>query len=124
MEMKAIRTVAFLLVIGAAFMGGYVYKTAKSGGSADRSGRKVLYWVDPMHPAYKSDKPGIAPDCGMKLVPVYEEKLGAPAEPGSFRVSAEKQQLIGVEYGTPSLSAQVDSVRAVGRVAQDETRVT
>ena len=24
--------------------------------------RKVLYWYDPMHPQYKSDKPGIAPD--------------------------------------------------------------
>ena len=35
--------------------------------------RKILYWVDPMHPAYKSDKPGTAPDCGMDLVPVYDE---------------------------------------------------
>ncbi len=35
--------------------------------------RKILYYVDPMHPAYKSDKPGIAPDCGMKLEPVYED---------------------------------------------------
>jgi Cu(I)/Ag(I) efflux system membrane fusion protein len=25
-----------------------------------------------MHPVYKSDKPGKAPDCGMDLVPVYE----------------------------------------------------
>jgi hypothetical protein len=32
--------------------------------------RKVLYWYDPMHPAYKSDKAGIAPDCGMTLVPM------------------------------------------------------
>ena len=41
---------------------------------ADRRGgcqRKPLYWVDPMHPWYKSDRPGIAPDCGMKLVAVY-----------------------------------------------------
>ena len=36
--------------------------------SADE--KKILYWVDPMHPAYKSDKPGTAPDCGMDLVPV------------------------------------------------------
>ena len=42
------------------------------------TGRKILYYVDPMHPAYKSDKPGIAPDCGMKLEPVYEE--GGPAK--------------------------------------------
>ena len=38
--------------------------------------KKVLYWVDPMHPAYKSDKPGTAPDCGMDLVPVYEGDAG------------------------------------------------
>jgi Cu(I)/Ag(I) efflux system membrane fusion protein len=39
--------------------------------SPGKGGQKVLYWVDPMHPAYKSDKPGKAPDCGMDLVPVY-----------------------------------------------------
>jgi Cu(I)/Ag(I) efflux system membrane fusion protein len=33
----------------------------------------ILYYVDPMHPAYRSDKPGIAPDCGMELVPVYAD---------------------------------------------------
>jgi protein SCO1/2 len=33
--------------------------------------RKVLYYVDPMHPSYKSDKPGTAPDCGMRLEPVF-----------------------------------------------------
>ena len=31
--------------------------------------RKILFWYDPMHPAYKSEKPGIASDCGMQLVP-------------------------------------------------------
>jgi protein SCO1/2 len=34
--------------------------------------RKVLYFVDPMHPAYKSPRPGTAPDCGMRLEPVFE----------------------------------------------------
>jgi Cu(I)/Ag(I) efflux system membrane fusion protein len=41
--------------------------------------KKILYWVDPMHPSYKSDKPGKAPDCGMDLVPVYEEKKSGPS---------------------------------------------
>jgi Cu(I)/Ag(I) efflux system membrane fusion protein len=40
-------------------------------GGRGPEGSKVLYWVDAMHPAYKSDKPGKAPDCGMDLVPVY-----------------------------------------------------
>ncbi len=44
------------------------------------AGRKVLYWVDSMHPQYKSDKPGIAPDCGMPLSPVYaDEATATPA---------------------------------------------
>lgn len=36
--------------------------------------RKILYWYDPMHPAYKSDQPGKAPDCGMDLVPKYSDE--------------------------------------------------
>ena len=67
---SAMKKVAIVVAIAAAFLGGYGYgrwhgkpRDAASGGR--------LYWVDPMHPWYKSDKPGIAPDCGMKLVPVY-----------------------------------------------------
>ena len=37
------------------------------------SERKILFWYDPMHPAYKSDQPGKAPDCGMDLVPKYSD---------------------------------------------------
>ena len=75
--MKAIRTIAFVVVIAAAFAGGYLYKGIQGGAAGSKGERKVLYWVDPMHPAYKSDKPGIAPDCGMKLEPVYAD--GGPA---------------------------------------------
>lgn len=38
------------------------------------SERKILFWYDPMHPAYKSDQPGKAPDCGMDLVPKYADE--------------------------------------------------
>jgi Cu(I)/Ag(I) efflux system membrane fusion protein len=34
--------------------------------------RKILYWYDSMNPAYRSDKPGKAPD-GMDLVPKYAD---------------------------------------------------
>jgi ferredoxin len=43
--------------------------------------RNVLYWYDPMHPAYKSDKPGIAPDCAMQLVPRYAGEPEVPIKP-------------------------------------------
>ena len=31
-------------------------------GAAGGDGRKVLYYQDPMHPSYTSDRPGKAPD--------------------------------------------------------------
>src|ERR1035437_10461057 len=48
--------------------------------SATPGDRKVLFWYDPMHPAYKSDKPGIAPDCGMQLVPRYAGESEVPVK--------------------------------------------
>jgi RND family efflux transporter MFP subunit len=121
-----------------------------------------------MHPAYKSDKPGIAPDCGMKLEPVYADGGGpavAPAaerkvqyyrdpkdhnyhaqqpglnpetgnelEPvyaddastmpmGTVQITPERQQLIGVKYGQVETGGGSRTIRAVGKVAIDETRI-
>jgi ferredoxin len=45
--------------------------------SAPAPQRAILYWYDPMHVSYKSDKPGIAPDCGMALVPMYAGEAAA-----------------------------------------------
>jgi len=61
--------------------------------------RRVLYWVDPMHPSYRSDKPGTAPDCGMALEPVYAEEAGRsllPPEgsrPGAVQIDSATQQM-------------------------------
>ena len=48
--------------------------TAKPNLDNHTGAKRVLYYVDPMHPSYRSDKPGIAPDCGMTLEPVYEHE--------------------------------------------------
>ena len=63
--------------------------------------RRILYWVDPMHPAYKSDRPGIAPDCGMQLEPVYADEMEKLAKmpPGTVHIKPERQQTIGVKLG-------------------------
>src|SRR3981081_1166644 len=65
--------ITVLVAIAASYGLGRHYEHSDT---ATKSGRHVLYSVDPMHPAYKSDKPGIAPDCGMQLEPVYAEDLG------------------------------------------------
>jgi len=116
-----------VLVIAAAFAAGYGYGRWYGKPAPVASGaapRKILYWQDPMHPQYKSDKPGIAPDCGMKLVPVYADNSPAGTmPPGTVEVSPENQQLMGVTYGTVEYQAMHDSIRAAARVTLDETRI-
>ena len=115
--------------IAAAFAVGRWHSSKQA---APEHGRKVLYWVDPMHPAYKSDKPGIAPDCGMTLVPVYADAAGRPVPaasggtvpPGTIQIDAQRQQLIGVRYGTAEYESGTETIRAVGKIAIDETRVS
>ena len=85
---------------------------------------KILYYQDPMHPWYHSDKPGIAPDCGMKLVPVYASEVAAPSlVPGSVEISPARQQLMGVTTAKAEYRALDKTLRTVGQVAMDETRL-
>lgn len=122
------KKLAVFLLIAAAFAGGYGYGRwyGKPVAAAGTPQRKVLYWVDAMHPWYKSDKPGIAPDCGMKLVPVYEgeQKQSESRMPaGAVQITPEKQQLIGVEYGVAQYETVTGSIHAAARVTLDETKI-
>jgi Cu(I)/Ag(I) efflux system membrane fusion protein len=82
-----------------------------------------------MHPNYHSAKPGIAPDCGMKLVPVYEgdsaETLQAQTSAGSGLVHIDQatRQLYGITLTTVEHTSGRGSLRVYGRVAADESRV-
>jgi hypothetical protein len=48
----------------------------KAGDVDPGTGRKVLYWHDPMVPGQRFDKPGKSPFMDMQLVPVYEGGAG------------------------------------------------
>jgi RND family efflux transporter MFP subunit len=170
--MKLFKAIAVLAFGAVVFFGGYAYRSwsGSAGGGSGKGERKILYYQDPMHPAYKSDKPGIAPDCGMKLEPIYADggvpgdtaaakpkgkvlyyrdpkspdfksdkpgmnpATGSELEPvyendlsnlpmGTIQISAEKQQLIGVKYGTVEMTSGGQTIRAVGKVTYDETRI-
>ena len=163
--MKLLKIVLVLLFLGGAFASGYIVRASRHPGTAT-PGRRVLYYVDPMHPAYKSDKPGVAPDCGMTLEPVYADEppsAGKPAQkilyyhdpqhpeykadkpglnpetgntlepvyapvqlavrPGAIKVSPERQQVIGVKFTTVESNGTTRTIRTVGKVAADETRI-
>lgn len=94
------------------------------GMSTKAGDRKVLYWYDPMHPAYKSDKPGIAPDCGMTLVPKYAEDQSMAKMPvGTVTISPEKQVLAGVRTAVVQRKSLVRDIRTTAQIVADETRI-
>ena len=82
---------------------------------------------DPMHPAYTSDKPGVAPDCGMKLV-AYDPDAPdghSPASSGApeVRVAAGALQALNVRLVEAAISAGVRRFRTVGKVTPDDALV-
>jgi len=134
-----------LLLTGAGF---YLWKWRSSARPAagtqtepERAGKDVYYC--PMHPGYKSDKPDNCPVCSMKLVrmePTRETAAGSAHEHatdgpatesgpvstgnGIIFISPQRQQLIGVQTTLAELMPMTREIRAVGKVAYDETRVT
>jgi membrane fusion protein, copper/silver efflux system len=83
----------------------------------------ILYYQDPMHPGYRSDRPGTAPDCGMQLEAVYAgDERRIPARPAAIRVTADRQQAIGIATAVVARSPGPQIVRTTGRVAADEMR--
>ena len=121
---------AVLVIAVGAFWAGARHRHQEAGQPDPVGGRAVLYYVDPMNPAHTSDKPGLAP-CGMKMEPVYADALapsnlaqGSPVMvPGALRISSEKQQLIGLRVAPVEQRSGTRTLRALGKVALDETRV-
>jgi len=99
------------------------------GGKAPAVGdttRAAERWVCPMHPTYVSDRKGSCPICGMDLVPAAElSSGGASAIPGMAEVelSAEGVALAGVRTRPAAVETMTATIRAVGTVTVDETRV-
>lgn len=82
--------------------------------------RKIAYWRAPMDPSYTADKPGKSP-MGMDLVAVYEDELAAE---GTVKIDPVTVQNIGVKTVQVERRALSRTVRTVGRVDYDETRMT
>ncbi len=82
--------------------------------------RKAAYWRAPMDPSYTSDRPGKSP-MGMDLIPVYEDELGSQ---GTVSIDPVTVQNIGVKTAFVERRPLRRTIRTVGRVDYDETRLT
>ncbi len=77
-----------------------------------------LYWVAPMDPEYRRDKPGKSP-MGMDLVPVY----AAEKQPGVVEISPQIVNNLGVRTVRVRRSSLGQDIRTVGYVQYDEDRL-
>jgi Cu(I)/Ag(I) efflux system membrane fusion protein len=64
--------------------------------STDETGRKVLYWYDPMVAGPKFDKPGKSPFMDMDLVPMYADEAQDSNGPPIVTVRPEIVNSLGV----------------------------
>lgn len=105
--------VALALVSGTA---GYLLADGGGGTSSSAdSGRRILYWYDPMLPQERYPGPGRS-SMGMELVPKYADE----ADEAGVRVSPGMQQNLGIRLATVEVRDIAPSLRAVGRVELDE----
>ena len=123
-----VRKILYLLPLAAVVAAGFALVHLRHRGTAAAS-RRILYYVDPMHPSYRSDKPGTAPDCGMDLVPVYAQDaakslpLDEGSAPGEVQIDPAAQQLYGIRLAKVEKDSGQGTVRVFGRVVPDDTRI-
>jgi Cu(I)/Ag(I) efflux system membrane fusion protein len=104
--------VALALVSGTA---GYLLNGRSDMPTSDASGRRILYWYDPMVPLEHYPGPGKS-SMNMDLIPKYADE----AEAGGVRVSPAMAQNLGVRLATAEVRDMAPTMRVVGRVELDE----
>jgi Cu(I)/Ag(I) efflux system membrane fusion protein len=89
----------------------------KAGDMDPSTGKKILYYHDPMVPGNKFDKPAKSPFMDMMLVPVYTD---SDADQGKVTVSPRIQQNLGVRTAAVTEGTLSPEVSAVGSIAFNE----
>ena len=89
----------------------------KAGDVDPATGKKVLYWHDPMVPGKRFDKPGKSPFMDMMLVPMYAE---GDSDQGQVAVSPRMQQNLGMRTAEVKRGSIAQKVEAVGTIAFNE----
>jgi RND family efflux transporter MFP subunit len=118
----------YLVPVVGALIAGYAFGHFHQQPAASDAHR-ILYYLDPMHPAYHSDKPGKAPDCGMDLVPVYADSVGKSLvgsdddASDSLRIDPAAQKIYGIQLTAVESNSGNRTISAFGKVTPDETRI-
>jgi Cu(I)/Ag(I) efflux system membrane fusion protein len=80
---------------------------------------EIAYYTCSMHTSVRTETPGKCPICSMDLIAVTKEEV----ETGIITIDATRRQTIGVTIEPVSRRPLTVSVRAVGKVVYDDTRL-
>jgi len=125
----ALKAIVLVLTAAGLVLGGYWLGTQRnmddpttSGAATEnvdpKTGRKVLYWHDPMVPGNKFDKPGKSPFMDMQLVPMYADEGSAD---GGVKINSTLQQNLGIRFATVRREEVRDTFEMVGSTQFDES---
>ena len=85
--------------------------------------KKPLYWVAPMDPNYRREKPGRSP-MGMDLIPVYENDSDSTMRsPGTIFISPDVVNNLGVRTSLAQRRPLRTKITTVGYVQYDEDQL-
>jgi membrane fusion protein, copper/silver efflux system len=106
--------------LGAWFGGGEAHVGGTALSAVPNGGGDISHYTCSMHPSVKQPGPGKCPICGMDLTAVTK----AQQEQGLVFIDEARRQLIGVKTAPVIDGPLSRSLRAVGRVAYDESTLT
>ena len=95
----------------------HIASNIKAGDTDPATGKRVLYYHDPMVPGNKFDKPAKSPFMDMMLVPVYADSDGDASQ---VTVSPRTQQNLGVRTALVTEAVLAPQLSAVGNIAFNE----
>ncbi len=119
------KKISGLVFIAAVFLAGYGYGRwyANTPAVSAKGPESPLYYRCPMHPSYRSDRPGVSPCCHMALEPVYADATAPNLPSNAIHVTGGQEQLIGVQFGTAEYAPVSRVARGTGRVGVNENRI-
>ncbi|HDY7710703.1 TPA: efflux RND transporter periplasmic adaptor subunit [Vibrio vulnificus] len=126
--MKSLQIATVALLIGGAlgFTANQYFNSHDMSAMAatdNKASNEPLYWVAPMDPNYKRDKPGKSP-MGMDLIPVYADDLaGANDKPGTVKIDPSVENNLGVKTAAVELAKLSPRIETVGYIAFDESQL-
>ena len=126
---RTVITTAIFVGLGIAIATGYWFGSHRntlpaSNAPVATTGKRVIYWFDPMKPDQHFDKPGKSPFMDMQLVPRYADGDATTETVGSVHIDASTVQNLGMRTATVEIGALTRGLRVPGMIGWDLRQAT